>query len=155
MFKMQFLPTRKEMFQFYDDFVKQQMWKVTNPCAGLNSPWGFQGFEAPRLQDNRHKSGKNVSLYPQELFLVLISVRGWVAFIVIAWPEGLCTLKIPMTPSEGEPATFRLVAQCLDQLRHESTNTTIHITYRTAYHNYHKFKPTLRCQTYFPVFVCY
>ena len=29
-------------------------------------------------------------------------------------PEGLC----PMIPSRIEPATFRLVAQCLNQLRH-------------------------------------
>jgi len=28
------------------------------------------------------------------------------------------SIKIPMTPSETEPATFRLVAQCLKQMRH-------------------------------------
>jgi hypothetical protein len=32
--------------------------------------------------------------------------------------EGLGQLKNPMTPSEIEPATFWLVAQCLNQLRY-------------------------------------
>jgi hypothetical protein len=48
-------------------------------------------------------------LYPQEIFLVLISVRSSVDRIAVVRSEGLCQLKIPVT-SGFESMTFWLVA---------------------------------------------
>jgi hypothetical protein len=57
-------------------------------------------------------------LLPPERFLVLICVRGCVDPRDIVLLEGLGQLQNPMTLSGIEPTTFRLVAQCLSQLRY-------------------------------------
>jgi hypothetical protein len=80
--------------------------------------WGSQ-----ISRQSAHEGGKVVSPThqpplppPQEIFLVLISVRGWVDPRAIVWPERLCQWKIPRTSSVIKPTNLWLVAQCLNRV---------------------------------------
>jgi hypothetical protein len=87
------------------------------PAQALRVPGDWGSLNSTQ---SAHEGGKVVrpthrpTLPNQDIFLVLVSLSGWVDRRVIA----LCQWKIPVATSGIETATFRLVAQCPNQLHH-------------------------------------
>jgi len=57
-------------------------------------------------------------LYPQYIFLVLISVRDWVDPRAIMRSRVLCQSQIPTKTSGIQTATFRIISQSLSKPHH-------------------------------------
>ena len=82
------------------------------------------GWSSQISRQSAHECGKVVS--PTHRPRLSPRKYSWYSFILepestpraTLRPEGLYQWKIPITPTEIEPATFRLVAQCLNQLSH-------------------------------------
>ena len=89
-------------------------------------------------------------LYPQEIFVVLIPVRGRIDPRAIVRPEWLCQWQITTSPSEIEPATIRLaVPQPTAPPRAPGRN--IHAKIYTWLYSFrsktYEYTPRFRCET--------
>jgi hypothetical protein len=113
-----FVTSELHLHQKFKAKVKQSHYR---PRQALRVPGGWSSQisrQSRHMKVVRLSTLRTSCLYSQEIFLVLISVRGWVDNRATVRPKGLCQWKIPATPLGIKPATFRLVAQCLNQLHH-------------------------------------
>jgi len=100
------------------------------PCNDLGRPWGFPKVEAPRISgpSMARSALRTDRLYPQEIFLVLIPVRHWL---------DSAAGRIMSMKNFNEPATFRIVAPCPNQLRHRvppfSRFLSVHSVAKSSY----------------------
>ena len=101
----------------YQSTVRKAKISLYSPGHAHRVPWRLMPLE---FLDNRHIKVVRLSdlrtgcLYLQGIFLVLISVVGWVDTCATIRPQRLGQWQIPVIPSGIEPASFRIVVQSLN-----------------------------------------
>jgi hypothetical protein len=112
--------------QFSVDFIPLEA-VLTVQFQGKVKPvtvQSWRGHVASRLSDIKTISTSELSalrpgcLIPQEILLVLISFRRWVNQYFTVRHEELSQRNTLINPSGIESTTFRIVAQCIKQMRY-------------------------------------
>ena len=107
------------------------------PLPDSTGPLGSRRVRPPEFLDNLHMKVVSPRHRPplhQEISLVLIYVRGWVDPTAVLWHEKLSQSGI-------EPATFRLVARCLNQL-HRGVSPAISLRIPHSWSHFLNFRAT-------------
>jgi hypothetical protein len=108
-------------------YLPGKLKKNHNPITGLQGPLRCQEYEAPRFQDNRHMKEVVLSALRTGRFYPPGKIYGTHFCWRLNRPQGhsaagkIMSMKISMEPSGIESATFRLVAQCPNQLHQVSS----------------------------------
>ena len=102
----------------FNSHLNSLYWRVKGKTIPVQAWTGSEGSRRLTFLDFKTCISH---LYAQEIFLVLISVGGWVDPRAIE----LCYWRIPVTPSGIKPVTFQLVVQCLYQLCHLTVELTV------------------------------
>jgi hypothetical protein len=117
----------------------------SNSSIVLDRPWDVQEVQAPRFRDNRYMKVVRLSVlrtsrpYPEG------NIPGAHFCYTLSRPQGHSAARRNMSmknyvTTEIEPANFRLVAQCLDRLRHLVRSSVIRI-----YLQLQRVKPVTNC----------
>ena len=97
-----------------NEHLKELMFLCVCVCRAIPvqaRPWGFLEIEVPRFHDNQHVEAIRLStLSIARLYHVLSRKYSWYSFLLEA--ESITK------PLGIEPATSRMLEQCLNQMRH-------------------------------------
>ena len=102
----------------------------TVPLQACTGPEGSRKLRFPNFVTTARDGGRlsalrTSRLYPQEILLLLISVRGWVDPSAKCYRKDIMSIKNPLTPAGIEPPTYRFVVQHLNHCIPRSPNQEV------------------------------